>query len=388
MNTVQRLEQLGQSVWIDNLSRDMIVSGELKELIHEKGILGLTSNPAIFEKAIKGNTSYDNAIHSLVRDGLAVRGVYEALVFQDIRDACAEFMPVYERTGGRDGYVSVEVPPDLADKTQESIDTAQRYYKEIDYPNVMIKIPGTPEGLPAVEELLQQGINVNVTLLFSIDAYEKTARTYVRALQQRASRGQDVHKVASVASFFLSRIDVMIDAMLEEKLSVLSSNEHRESSQEESTDSKAIRSLLGKAAIANAKLAYQSYLAIFSGKEWESVATIGARPQRLLWASTGTKNPSYSSTMYVDTLVGKNTVNTMPPATVEATLTSSKPLPDRVEENINSEREVFSRLGSAPINIDVDIVMNTLLEEGIDKFIKPFGVLLSSLEEKMKKISS
>lgn len=366
----------GQSIWMDNLSRDIIESGELKQLIQERGIRGITSNPAIFEKAIAGNKIYDSAIEAGIKAGKSVTEIYEDLVFTDIRNACDIFMPVYEATEGLDGYVSIEVPPNLAKDTASTITEARRYFQTIDRPNLMIKIPGTPEGLPAVEQAISEGINVNVTLLFSVQSYINTAWAYIRGLETRAAAGKDISKIASVASFFLSRIDSNVDGRIDRKL--------------ESADAKAkdkLNSIKGKVAIANAKIAYQKYKEIFGSDRWQALAAKGAKVQRLLWASTSTKNPEYSDVMYVDELVGTDTVNTLPPATIDACADHCDPA-NRIESNIEAAQKVIADLQAKEVNIDLDAVMDELLSEGIDKFIKPFESLMSSLESKVQQLAT
>ena len=372
---VQIGSQYGQSIWMDNLSRDIIESGELKQSISDKGIRGITSNPAIFEKAIAGNKIYDKAIESGIESSKSVQEIYEDLVFTDIRNACDIFLPVYEETDGLDGYVSIEVPPDLAKDTDSTIKEARRYYKTIARPNLMIKIPGTPEGLPAVEQAIADGISVNVTLLFSVQSYVDTAWAYIRGLEKRAAVGEDISKISSVASFFLSRIDSNIDNRIDSKLS----------SAEGEAKAK-LEAIKGKVAIANAKIAYQKYKEIFSGDRWEALAAKGARVQRLLWASTSTKNPEYSDVMYVDELVGVDTVNTLPPNTIDACVDHCDPA-NRIETDLDTAKQIIESLKDDVVDIDLDAVMDELLEEGIDKFIKPFESLMSSLESKVKQIA-
>ena len=368
--------QYGQSIWMDNLSRDIIQSGELKQSISDKGIRGITSNPSIFEKAIAGNEIYDEAIEAGIKAGKSVQEIYEDLIFTDIRNACDIFMPVYEESNGLDGYVSIEVPPDLAKKTDDTVAEARRYYQAIDRPNLMIKIPGTPEGLPAVEQAISEGMSINVTLLFSVQSYIDTAWAYIRGLEKRAEAGEDISKVASVASFFLSRIDVMIDDRIDSKL---------ESAEGEAKAK--LEAIKGKVAIANAKIAYQKYKEIFGSDRWKALAEKGAKVQRLLWASTSTKNPEYSDTMYVDELVGTDTVNTLPPSTIEACVDHCDP-GDRIETDLDAAHKVIDGLKDEAVNIDLDEVMDDLLEEGIDKFIKPFESLMSSLENKVKQLAA
>ena len=368
--------QYGQSIWMDNLSRDLIESGELKQSISDKGIRGITSNPAIFEKAIAGNKIYDKAIEAGIEAGKSVQEIYEDLIFTDIRNACDIFMPVYKETDGLDGYVSIEVTPDLAKNTDSTIAEARRYYQAIDRPNLMIKIPGTPEGLPAVEKAISEGMSVNVTLLFSVQSYIDTAWAYIRGLEKRVEAGEDISKVASVASFFLSRIDVMVDDKIDSKL---------ESAEGEAKAK--LEAIKGKVAIANAKVAYQKYKEIIGSDRWKELADKGAKVQRLLWASTGTKNPEYSDVMYVDELVGPDTVNTLPPTTIDACVDHCDPA-SRIESNLDEAHKVIDGLKDNAVDIDLDAVMDALLEEGIDKFIKPFESLMSSLESKVKQLAA
>ncbi|WP_019506577.1 transaldolase [Pleurocapsa sp. PCC 7319] len=376
-NPILEIEnQYGQSIWMDNLSRDIIESGELKQLIADKGIRGITSNPAIFEKAIAGNKTYDQAIEDGIKANKTVGEIYEDLVFTDIRNACDIFMPVYEETKGLDGYVSIEVPPNLAKDTDSTIKEARRYYQTIDRPNLMIKIPGTPEGLPAVEQAISEGISVNVTLLFSVQSYVDTAWAYIKGLEKRAAAGEDISNIASVASFFLSRIDSNIDGRIDSKL---------ESASDEAKTK--LNNIKGKVAIANAKIAYQKYKEIFSGDRWDALVAKGAKPQRLLWASTSTKNPEYSDVMYVDELVGVDTVNTLPPNTIDACVDHCDPA-NRIETDLDTANQIIDGLKDADVGIELDAVMDELLEEGIDKFIKPFESLMSSLETKVKQLAT
>jgi transaldolase len=364
----------GQSIWMDNLTRDIIKSGELQNLIENRGIVGITSNPAIFEKAIAGNQIYDQDITAGIRAGKSVEKIYEDLVFADIRDACDIFLPIYEKSNGLDGYVSIEVPPAIANDTESTIKEAKRYFSAIGRPNVMIKIPGTAKGLPAVEATIAEGINVNVTLLFSVQSYINTAWAYISGLEKLAAAGGDVSKVASVASFFLSRIDSKIDERLDEKIKA-------------GGNGNKLIGLKGKVAIANAKIAYQKYKEIFGSDRWQALAAKGASVQRLLWASTSTKNPEYSDVMYVDELVGADTVNTLPPETIEACADHCDPA-NRIESNIEQAYDVINALADEDVGIDLDQVMDELLEEGIDKFIKPFISLISSLEAKVEHLTT
>jgi transaldolase len=366
-------QEYGQSIWMDNLSRDLLTSGELAQLIETRGVLGITSNPAIFEKAIAGNAIYDNQIEEGIKAGKSLNNIYESLIFTDIRQACDILRPVYDKTNGIDGYVSIEVPPTIAADTASTITEARRYYGEIGRPNVMIKIPGTPEGLPAVEQMISEGISVNVTLLFSVASYVESAWAYIRGLETRAAKGEDISNISSVASFFLSRIDTNIDGKLDHLLKNLA----------DPTKTEKISALKGKIAIANAKVAYQEYKKIIATDRWQQLAAKGARVQRLLWASTGTKDPSYSDVMYVDGLVGNDTVNTLPPSTIEACADHCDPA-SRIEAGIDEAYRLIASLKDPDININLDSVMDELLIDGIDKFVKPFDSLMKSLDGKVK----
>jgi transaldolase len=374
MNPIEQIErEYGQSIWMDNLSRDILTTGELAKLVETRGVLGITSNPAIFEKAIAGNAIYDAEIVASTKSGKNLDGIYESLIFTDIRQACDVLMPVYAETKGLDGYVSIEVPPTMANDTASTIKEALRYYQSIDRPNVMIKIPGTPEGLPAVERVISEGINVNVTLLFSVESYVNTAWAYIRGLEERAAKGEDISNISSVASFFLSRIDTNIDGKLAKKIAA-----------ETDPDKIAkLESLKGKIAIANAKIAYQEYKKIIESDRWQKLAAKGARVQRLLWASTGTKDPNYSDVMYVDGLIGNDTVNTLPPNTIEACADHCDPA-SRIEANLDEAYRLVNLLEDPDVNIDLDAVMAELLDDGIDKFVQPFDSLMKSLDSKVK----
>ncbi|MBW4594750.1 MAG: transaldolase [Brasilonema angustatum HA4187-MV1] len=376
-NQLLEIKNYGQSIWMDNLTRDIIQSGELKDQVENKGICGITSNPAIFEKAIAGNAIYDADIEAGIKAGLPTEKIYESLVFADIRNACDILRPVYDATDGLDGYVSIEVPPSISDDTQATIKEARRYYQEIGRENVMIKIPGTKAGLPAVEQVIADGINVNITLLFSVDSYIKTAWAYISGLEKRAAEGKDISKIASVASFFLSRIDSNIDGKIDAKL--------KKGVDDIALEAK-LRDVKGKVAIANAKIAYQEYKKIIQTDSWKALAAKGAKVQRLLWASTSTKDPSYSDVMYVDELVGPDTVNTLPPATIDACADHCD-VASRIETGTEEAYQLIESLKDPDINIDINKVMDELLVEGIDKFVKPFESLMNSLESKVKQLS-
>ena len=376
-NHLLEIKNYGQSIWMDNLTRDLIQSGELKDMVENQGICGITSNPAIFEKAITGNVIYDADIEAGIRAGLPTYKIYESLTFEDIRNACDILRPVYEASQGLDGYVSIEVPPTISDDTEATIKEARRYYQEIGRENVMIKIPGTKAGLPAVEQVISEGINVNVTLLFSVESYIETAWTYIRGLEKLAESGKDISTISSVASFFLSRIDSNIDKRIDEKL--------KKGVDDIAVEAK-LRAVKGKVAIANAKIAYQKYKEIIQTDRWKALSTKGANVQRLLWASTGTKDPSYSDVMYVDELVGPDTVNTLPPNTIEACADHCD-VASRVETGVEEAYQLIESLKDPDININLDEVMDELLVEAIDKFVQPFQSLMDSLEEKLNKLS-
>lgn len=376
-NHLQKIKQHGQSIWMDNLSRTIIQSGELQDLVENQGISGITSNPVIFEKAIANNEIYDADIEAGIRAGLPTYKIYESLVFADIRSACDILRPVYEATKKLDGYVSIEVPPTIAHDTEASINEARRYFREIGRENVMIKIPGTPAGLPAVAQAISEGINVNTTLLFSVDSYIKTAEAYMSGLEKRAAQGKDISNIAAVASFFLSRIDSNVDGKIDAKL--------KRGIDDISLEAK-LQAVRGKVAIANAKIAYQEYQKIIQGERWQALAAKGARVQRLLWASTSTKDPKYRDVMYVEELIGPETVNTLPPATIEACADHCD-VASRLETNVEEAYQLMDSLKDPEINIDLNVVMEELLAEGIEKFVQPYESLMNSLENKVKLLS-
>jgi transaldolase len=360
----------GQSYWLDNLTRKKISSGELKERAEKHGLRGVTSNPAIFHKAITKSQDYDADIQKYAKEGLRAEAIYEKLVIQDIQDACDALKFVYEQSKGLDGFVSLEVSPHLAHHSDFTMEEARRLFKEVDRPNCFIKIPGTKAGIPAIEQMLYEGININITLLFSVERYEEVAKAYIRALQRRAEENLPIEHLSSVASFFLSRIDVLCDQLLHHRI-LPKKNELSELA----------KSLMGSVAIANAKMAYQSFLQIFSGSSWEKLVQKGARVQRPLWASTSTKNPDYSDVMYVDPLIAKNTVNTMPDETIDAFGDHGKVVCDSAEQNIKEARETLEKLQRC--GIDLHVVTERLVDEGIQKFIDPYDELIKSIQEKI-----
>ncbi len=367
MNPLKALGQYGQSVWLDYIRRNLITSGELQHLIEEDGLGGVTSNPAIFEKAITGSTDYARDLEVLGQKDLSAMARYEALAIQDIQDAADLLRPVYDQTHRRDGYVSLEVSPYLAHDTQSTIEEARRLWRNVGRDNVMIKVPATPEGLPAIELLIGEGININVTLLFPQETYEHVTLAYIAGLERMAGQGGDVSKIGSVASFFVSRIDSAVDAMLEVRLKA-STNP---------SEVALLRSLLGKVAIANAKLAYQRYKEIFRGNRWQALARKGAHTQRVLWASTSTKNPQYRDVLYVEELIGPDTVNTMPPATLDAFRDHGR-LRASLEEDLDAAHETLETL--ARVGISLQTVTDQVLRDAVRLFAEPFDKLLSAVE--------
>lgn len=379
-NSLFSIKQSGQSLWMDYLDRQLIQSGELRQMVEQQGITGITSNPAIFQKAISGSDLYNADIEQGIRAGKSPQTIYESLIFEDIRNACDIFQPVYEVTNGLDGYVSIEVSPDLARSTGEgTIEEARRFYKEIGRKNVMIKIPGTPEGFPAVEQAIAEGINVNITLLFSVDSYVQSAEAYMRGLERRVEAGEPIDKIASVASFFLSRIDSKVDQMIDERL--------RQVGTETLNEEARLQQIKGKVAIANARIAYQKFKELTGGDRWGQLAAKGANVQRLLWASTSTKNPDYNDVMYVEELVGRDTVNTLPPDTITACADHCEVMADQIEAKVPEAYHLIDSLQSADVQIDLDTVMDELLQEGIDKFVQPFRSLMQSIEDKMNQLA-
>ncbi|MBA3884271.1 MAG: transaldolase [Acidobacteria bacterium] len=361
----------GQSLWYDSIRRSLITSGELARLIDEDGLRGVTSNPAIFEKAISGSRDYDDLLDQKGLAGADAKSIYERLAIRDIQDASDLLKPVYERTGRRDGYVSLEVSPVLAHDTPASIDEGRRLWKAVGRPNVMIKIPATAEGITAIRTLISEGINVNVTLLFSQDAYERVAEAYLAGLEARAEAGGDVAPVASVASFFVSRIDTLVDARLQERAAAAGNESERQR----------ILALTGQVAIANAKLAYEKYRAIYQGPRWEALAAAGARTQRLLWASTSSKNPAYRDVYYVEELIGPDTVNTVPPATFDAFRDHGRVRPT-LTADLDRARDTMAALEA--VGVSMRDVTDTLLADAVRLFAEPFEKLLAAIDTRRR----
>ena len=368
MSALLRLLDYGQSYWLDNLTRGMLADGTLARRVETEGLRGVTSNPAIFHNAITGGAQYDDDISRFAAAGLDVEEVYDQLTITDVQGACDVLRGVWEASAGVDGYVSLEVSPHLANDTRRTVEEALRLFEAVDRGNVMIKIPGTPAGVPAIRQALFEGVNVNVTLLFSITAYEAVAEAHAEALEQRIEAGRDVAGVASVASFFVSRIDALVDARLRALADAAGADDIR------------FRTLLGEAAVANAKLAYQSFMGRLAGERWTRLARRGAHPQRMLWASTSTKDPSYSDVKYVESLIGDLTVNTLPEKTINAFRDHGR-AGATLTEGVPEARRTMERLAAA--GIDLDEVTDQLLAEGVEKFADPFDRLLASIEARM-----
>jgi transaldolase len=361
MTKLHELAELGQAIWLDYISRSLIASGELQKLVVQ-GLRGVTSNPSIFEKAIAGSADYDEDLNRLVIHGRSVAEIYENLAMTDIRSAANVLRPVYEKSGGADGYVSLEVNPALAHDTEATIAEARRLFASLERPNVMIKVPATPAGIPAVETLIGEGVNVNVTLIFSLEQYEAVATAYIAGLEKVALAGGEVGRVASVASFFISRVDTAVDKALEE----IGNTEMR-----------------GKIAIDNAKIAYGRFRDIYGVERWQELAAQGARVQRPLWASTSSKNPAYPDTLYVDNLIGPDTVNTLPPATLEDFLDHGT-VAATVETDVEGARMRVAEL--AELGIELDGITNKVLDEGVAAFAKSFEGLIASIAEKRRRL--
>jgi len=374
-NPLRVLNTMGQSVWFDYIRRRDLLSGHIKSLIDNDGVSGITSNPSIFEKAIAGSNDYDESIRKLVEEGEDTPLIFESLEVEDIRTAADLFRPTYDATEGRDGFVSIEVAPTLARDTQGTIADARRLWSKVDRPNILVKVPGTAEGLPAIEQLLSEGININITLLFAIERYEEVAMAYLGGLEKLVRAGKPLNRIASVASFFVSRIDVLTDQYVEDRIPTAKNAEEK----------KRLEWLEGKTAIANARLAYLKFKEIFSGPRFQALAKNGARVQRMLWASTGTKNPKYSDTLYIDTLIGPDTINTMPVASLEAYRDHGNPA-TRIAENLGEAHEVMRFL--AEEGIDIAALTKKLEDQGVESFTKDYQKLLTALAEKRRQYSS
>jgi transaldolase/glucose-6-phosphate isomerase len=368
-NPLKELLKFGQSVWLDYIRRDLLTSGELKRLITEDGLRGMTSNPTIFEKAITGGTLYDDLLNSLKsRTDLDATGRYELLAIRDIQEAADVFRPVYESSKRRDGYVSLEVSPYLARNTQGTLDEARRLWKAVGRENVMIKIPGTAEGIPAFQQAISEGINVNVTLLFAQDVYVRVAEAYIAGLEKFAAGGGDVSRIASVASFFISRIDSAVDGIIDAKLKA----------SKDAGEQERLKSIKGKVAIANGKQTYEKYQAIFSTSRWKALAAKGAQTQRVLWASTSTKNPDYRDVLYVEELIGPDTVDTIPPATFDAFREHGKPR-QSLTENLDAAHKTMET--AEHVGISMKEVTDKLTDDGVRLFSEAFDKLIQAVEK-------
>lgn len=364
-NPLKALLTYGQSPWMDYIRRDLLTSGGLKKYIKDDGLRGMTSNPSIFEKAITGSELYSDILNSPEAKKLNAKGLFEKIAIRDVQDACDIFKPVYAESKGHDGFVSLEVSPYLANDTRGTIDEARRLWKAVDRSNVMIKVPATPEGIPAIRQLLEDGLNINITLLFAQSAYEQVAEAFLAALEARTAKGQDIGHIASVASFFVSRIDTLIDGRIDEKLKTAADPAQRT----------LLESLRGKVAIANAKLTYKKYQELFGSARWKPLAAKGAQTQRLLWASTSTKNPKYRDVLYVEELIGADTVDTIPPATFDAFRDHGK-LRNSLTEDVDAARKTMDNLAKA--NISMKEVTDKLLADGVKLFGDAFKQLLDA----------
>ena len=373
-NTLIALKEAGQSPWLDNLSRDLIESGKLKRMVDEQGLCGVTSNPSIFQQALAGSKAYDRALEDLLNKGLRdTRQLFFALALEDIAAAADILLPVYNNSGGNDGFLSLEVSPDLAYDTDATIEEALRLFQSLARKNVMIKVPATLPGLSAIESLIAAGVNINVTLLFSVPRYQQVMEAYLKGLEQRLEQGKSIKDIASVASFFVSRVDVMIDALLKQKIGVAAGEEKENQ----------LAELFGQAAVANARLANQAFEQIFQGRRFKELEKHGARIQRLLWGSTSTKNPDYSDIKYVQELIGPNTVNTMPEETMLAFADHGE-VKETICQDVDKADKLFTDLKR--LDIDINVMTDRLEKEGVDKFSKSFTDLLGGIADKRDRL--
>jgi len=366
------LHRLGQSPWFDYINRALIQRGGLKRMVDRDGLGGVTTNPAIFEKAIGGGKEYDEAILAMARQGLAAADILDALVIDDVRAACDVLAPVYLASGGEDGFVSIEVSPHLARDTQATAAEAHRLFTAVDRPNVLVKIPGTREGVPAIFRCLKDGLNINITLLFSVSQYEAVADAYLEALEERLRSDETIRAVSSVASFFVSRVDTLVDKLLDERAAAADEAERRHH-----------QSLKGRAAVANAKVAYERFRSYLNGREWQLIAASGAKVQRVLWASTGVKDPAYPDTMYVDELIGENTVTTLPEETWKA-FKDHGAVVRTVDRHIDDAHRLLRELSH--LGIDMERVGVQLQDQGVELFVEAFDRLVGIVEEKRERL--
>ena len=372
-NSLQQLQSLGQSVWYDNIDRSQLTSGQFKRMLTEDAITGVTANPTIFEKSVSAGHAYDEQMDKLISEGKSTDEIYEAMIIQDIRTVADLLRPIYDRTNGLDGYVSLEVSPELAHDTEGTINEVRRFYKMVDRPNLMIKIPGTPEGIPAIRQALVEGINVNITLIFSLETYREVTEAYISAMEERNGEGKDIMTIGSVASFFVSRVDTLVDKLLEDKAKATT----------DSAEQQNYKSLEGKAAIANARIVYQEFKKIFHSPRFETLKHSGAHVQRPLWASTSTKNPAYRDVLYAEELIGPDTVDTMPLETIEKFSDHGKAALT-IEKNIQQSHQELDALEQ--IGIHYDQVTQQLQDEGVQKFADSFHQLFKSIDDKKQAI--
>lgn len=374
-NPLQQIKTQGQSVWYDNIDRAQLASGEFKRLLDEDGIVGVTANPTIFEKSISSGHAYDEQLTQLINEGKSTSEIYEALVIQDIRTVADLLRPIYDRTNGLDGYVSLEVSPELAHNTEGTLNEARRFWKMVERPNLMIKIPATPAGIPAIEQALTDGININITLIFSLASYKAVAEAYLTALENRNAEGKDISHIASVASFFVSRVDTLVDKLLEDKIKASS----------DAAEQAHLKSLEGKAAIANARVVYRDFKRIFHTPRFETLKHGGAHVQRPLWASTSTKNPAYRDVLYAEELIGPDTVDTMPKETI-VNFRDHGVVAHTVEKDPKGAQAVLTELEK--VGIHYDQVTQQLQDEGVKKFADSFHQLFQGIESKKQAIEA
>ncbi len=370
-----QIKAQGQSVWYDNIDRSQLVSGQFKHLLVEDGVVGVTANPTIFEKSISAGHAYDEQMNQLIKEGKNTNDIYEAMVIQDIRTVADFLRPIYDQTNGQDGFVSLEVSPDLAHDTQGTISEASRFWHIIDRPNLLIKIPATPAGIPAIRQSLTNGLNINITLIFSLNNYHEVTEAFISALEARHAAGKDISHIASVASFFVSRVDTLVDKLLEDKVKATSSP----------TEQQHLKSLEGKAAIANARLVYQEFKRIFESPRFAALQQAGAHVQRPLWASTSTKNPAYRDVLYAEELIGPHTVDTMPLETIQ-NFRDHGQVRYSIEDNIPEAHAVLASLEE--IGIHYDQVTQQLQDEGVQKFADSFHQLFAGIASKQKTIEA
>ena len=372
-NPLLQLKTFGQSVWYDNIDRSQLISGQFKRLLDEDGVVGVTANPTIFQKSISSGNAYDEQITQLIQEGKSTNEIYEALVISDICTVADILRPIYDRTNRQDGFVSLEVSPELAHDTERTLAEVRRFWKTVDRPNLMIKIPATPEGIPAIQQALTDGININITLIFSLDDYRSVADAYISALEERNAEGKEIGHIASVASFFVSRVDTLVDQLLENRIKATS----------DSAEQQKLKSLEGKAAIANARLVYQEFKRIFSTPRFETLKHSGAHVQRPLWASTSTKNPAYRDVLYAEELIGPDTVDTMPLETIQNFRDHGR-VSRTIENDIPQASAEIAALEE--VGIHYDQVTQQLQDEGVQKFTDSFHELFKGIESKKQVI--